>query len=172
MADLRIKRAVSSVAHGNSDGTMVDVRGTRDGAMFTASWLTALALEGRCFCMNTATASSPDTFTTAYAATTPDAYIYVPPGTSIIPVNIEVVFEDTDYEAAVDVIALLSSTSDSSPGNTSVTIHNMRTDDPIQSNCTAAATVDGVGSTPLAGNFLEFWRGSAGFQDDDFSRSR
>ncbi len=168
MTDLRIKAGTSSVALGNSDQTMVDVRGTRDGAMFTAPWLTALALEGRCFGINTGTGTSPDTFTTDYTATKPDAYIAVPAGTTIIPVYIEVVNEDTDVAGVVDCMAVLSSTRDTSPSGTGLTSHNMRTDDPIQSKCTCTATVS-TGTTPLSGNFIEFWRGTAGMVEDGFA---
>ncbi len=166
MADLRVKTGTSSVDRGVSDATMVDVRGTRDGAMFTAPWLTALALEGRCFGINTGSGGSPDTLGNAYTATKPDAYITVPAGTTIMPVFIEVTWEDTDTaNVPVDCMAVLSATADTSPGGTGVTIYNMRTDKPVKSNCTATATVS-TGTTPLGGNFLEFWRGTAGMVED------
>lgn len=168
MSDLRIKRRVSAVPRGNADGFPIELRGTRDGAMFTAPWLTALSLEGRCFGINTATGTSPDTFTTDYTATKPDAYIAVPPGTTIIPVFIEVVNEDTDAAGVVDCMAVASNGQDTSGGGTAVTIYNMRTDAPIKSNCTASATLT-TGTTPLAGNFVEFWRGTAGMVEDGFN---
>ena len=170
MSDLRVKTGTSSVALGDGDGTPVDVRGTRDGAMFTAPWLTALALEGRCFAINTGAGSTPDTFTTDYTATKPDAYIAVPPGTTIIPVFIEVFHEDTDAAGVVDLMAVLSSTRDTSAGATAETIYNMRTDAPVKSNCTAGSAVT-TGTSPLSGNYVEFWRGSAGMVEDAFNGS-
>ena len=172
MADLRVKTGTSSVALGNSDGTMVDVRGTRDGAIFTAPWLTALALEGRCFGVNTGTGTAPDSLAKiAWDATKPDAYITVPAGTTIIPVYIEICFEDTDTASAtvaVDCMATLSSVVDTSPGGTGKTPYNMRTDAPRKSNCTCKATVS-TGTTPYTGNFLEFWRGTAGMVEDGYA---
>ncbi len=171
MADLRIKTGTSSVAHGNSDGTMVDVRGTRDGAMFTAPWLTALALEGRCFGMNTALQTTPDSWGLVYSATVQAAYISVPSGTTIIPVFIEITFEDTDTGSpggAIDCMATLSDVYDSSPGGTAVVAYNMRTDAPIKSNCTCKS-ITSSGTTPYTGNFLEFWRGTAGMMEDSFA---
>ena len=168
MADLRIKSGTSSVDRGVSDATMVDVRGTRDGAMFTAPWLTALALEGRCFGINTGTGTAPDALGTTYDATKPDAYITVPSGTTVIPVLIEVTFEDVDTSGTniIDCMAVLSAVADTATTSTAVVIYNMRTDAPIASNCSAVAVVTGNGTTPLSGNFIEFWRGTAGYVED------
>ena len=171
MTDLRIKSGVSSVDRGVSDATPVDVRGTRDGAMFIAPWLTALALEGRCFGINTGTGTTPDGLGAAYDATKPDAYITVPAGTTIIPVFIEVTIEDSDtvQPNIIDCMAVLSSVADTATTSTPVTIYNMRTDAPITSNCTAVSVVTANGTTPLTGNFLEFWRGTAGTMQDAFN---
>lgn len=168
MADLRIKTGTSSVSLGTGDGTQVDVRGTRDGAMFTAPWLTALALEGRCFGINIGTGTTPVQSTTAWVATTPDLYIYVPPGTTLIPVFIEATWEDTDGAGIWDVVATASAIGDVSPGGNSLTIHNMRTDKPISSNCTAVSIASSL-TTQYSGNFIEFWRGTAGFAADAFN---
>lgn len=172
MADLRIKSGTSSVAYGSDDSSLVEIRGTRDGAMVTAPWLTALALEGRCFGMNTGTGGSPDTFIDAYQATKPDAYIAVPAGTTIIPVYIEISWEDTDVDVTnpMHCMAVLSSVVDTSAGGTPVTSRNMRTDAPIKSLCKCTATVS-TGTTPLTGNFLEFWRATAGLTPDSFAGS-
>ena len=168
MSDARIKTGTSSVMLGNSDGTLVDVRGTRDGAIFTAPWLTALALEGRCFGVNIGTGSTPITLTSAWVATTPDLYIQVPSGTTIVPVFIECAWEDTDAAGVMDVIATLSAVVDTSPGGNALTIHNMRTDKPRKSNCVAQSVTTTV-TTPYTGNFLEFWRGTAGMAADAFN---
>ncbi len=168
MANLRVKTGTTAVLHGTGDGTQVDVRGTRDGAMFTSPWLTALAFEGRCFGANIGTGTTPVQTTTAWAATTPDLYIQVPAGTTIIPVFIEITWEDTDSAGTWDVIATLSSVIDTSPGGNALTIHNMRTDKPVKSLCTAVSIATTV-TTPYTGNFLEFWRGTAGFAADAFN---
>ena len=168
MSDLRIKTGTTSVALGTGDGTQVDVRGTRDGAMFTSPWLTSLALEGRCFGINIGTGTTPVQFTTAWLATTPDLYIYVPPGTTIIPVFIEATWEDTDGAGIWDVVATASAIGDSSPGGNALTIHNMRTDKPVKSNCTAISIASTL-TTPYTGNYVEFWRGTAGMAADAFN---
>lgn len=170
MSDLRVKAGTSSVALGDSDATMVDVRGTRDGAMFTAPWLTALAMEGRCFAMSTGVGTTPDSIATAYATTKPNAYVTVPTGTTIIPVFIEVTHEDTSTAQAVNMYAVASTVRDTSPTATAVTIYNMRSDAPIKSLCTAKSAVT-TGTTPYdtSGNFIEFWRGSAGMVEDSYA---
>lgn len=170
MSDLRIKTGTSSVSLGNSDGTPVDVRGTRDGAMFTAPWITAHALEGRCFAMNTGVGSTPDVFTNGYTNTKPDAYVTVPAGTTIIPVLIEVTQEDSSTAGVIDCMAIASTVADTSPSGTAVTVYSMRMDVPFKSLCTATATVS-TGTTPYdtSGNFIEFWRGSAGMVEDAYA---
>ncbi|KKL15365.1 hypothetical protein LCGC14_2506330 [marine sediment metagenome] len=171
MADARILTGTSSVTLGNSDQTPVDVRGTRDGAMFTAPWLTALALEGRCFGFNTGTGTAPDVLGSGYTNTKPDAHLAIPSGTTVIPVYIEVCWEDTDTDPAVmDCFAMLTTVVDTSLTATGVTIKNMRTDAPIKSLCTASAVVT-TGTTPYTGNRLEFWRGTAGMVPDSYNSS-
>jgi len=173
MADLRIKTGVSAVLHGNSDGTMVDVRGTRDGAMFTAPWLTALALEGRCFGVNISVGSSPTTFNATWLVTEPDFLLTVPSGTTIIPTYIEVCREDTGGSPAkCQVYACLSSVYDASTTDSDEIIYNMRTDAPRKSLCQAVSVVtSATATTPYTGNFLEFWRGSAGITEDGFDNT-
>ncbi len=170
MSNFRVKTGTTAVLHGTSDGTQVDIRGTRDGAMFTAPWLTALALEGRCFGINIGTGTTPVQFTTAWVATTPDLYVYVPPGTTIVPVFVEATWEDTDSVGVMDVMALASATGDSSPGGNALTIHNMRTDKPVKSNCTAISIASTL-TSPYAGNYIEFFRGTAGMAADAFNGS-
>jgi len=168
MADLRVKTGTSAVVYGDNDTTPVDVRATRDGAMFTVPWLTGLALEGRCFGINVGADTTPLAFTAGFTATKPEAYITVPTGTTIIPVLIEVAMEDTSSISVIDCVATLSAVIDTSPGGNSLTIHNMRTDKPRKSLCTATSIVT-TGTAPYTGNFLEFWRGTAGVVPDGYN---
>jgi len=147
----------------------MDLRGTRDGSMISADWLTAMALEGRCYGVNTGVDTSPDTFTAAYDATKPDLLVTVPSGTTIIPVFIQINMEDTGTADIMDWVAVASSVYDAAYTGTACTIYNMRMDAPHASLCTCAAVISANGSTPLAGNFIEFWRGNAGFNADAFN---
>jgi len=170
MSDLRIRRQVSSVTRLTGDDQWMNLRGTRDGAMISADWLTAMTLEGRVFGVNAGTATSPVTFNAAYAATEPDLLITVPSGTTIIPVLIQVNFEDTGTAAIVDCCAVATSVYDATTTDTDLTIYNMRMDAPNTSACAASNTITGTSAdTPLAGNFVEFWRGVAGFAEDAFN---
>jgi len=168
MSDLRLRRQTSSVTRLSDDDRWMDLRGTRDGSMITADWLTAMALEGRCFGCNTGVDTSPDTFTAAYDATKPDILVTVPSGTTIIPVFIQVNMEDTGTVAVVDIVAVASSVYDAAYTGTALTIYNMRMDAPYASLCTAAAVISANGTTPLSGNFVEFWRGTGGLAEDAF----
>lgn len=167
MSDVRITREVSSVSRGTSDGPLRSLRGTRDGAVFTADWYLAAALEGRAFGVNHGTGTDPVTTNAgALIVAEPDLIVQVPADTTIIPVYLEYAIEDTATGGPVEVVAVASSaaTQATSPG-TGLTIYNMRTDAPITSNCTASRT-NTSGVTPYTGNFIEFYRGYAGDATD------
>ncbi len=169
MSDPRIIQEVSAVTRLTDDDQWMNLRGTRDGSMISADWLTAMALEGRCFGANTGVDTSPDTFTAAYTAAKPDLLITVPAGTTIIPVFIQINMEDTGTAAIMDWMAVASSVYDAAYTGTDVTIYNMRMDAPRASLCTVGAVISAGGTTPLTGNFIEFWRGTAGFAADAFN---
>ncbi len=171
MTDLRLNGAVSSVPRLTADNQWLAAHGLRDGAIVGAPWLTALALEGRVFGVNIGTGTSPTTFNATYAAAEPDLWVHVPSGTTIIPVYLEVCFEDTGTAQVMDVVAVASATGDSAVTGTALTIRNMRMDAPISSGCTATAVVTAAGTSPLSGNHVEFWRPYAGFGEDAFNGS-
>ena len=174
MSDVRVVREVSTVSRGTSDGDLMALRGTRDGAVFSADWFLAAALEGRAFGVNSGTGSSPTTTNAgALVVAEPDLLIQVPAGTTIIPVYLGYAIEDTGGTGAMEVVAVASSATTqaaSGTAGTALTIHNMRTDDPVASNCTADHTCTG-GVTPYTGNFIEFFRGYAGDTTDQFNGS-
>lgn len=131
---------------------------SRDGALITKSWLDAKITEGRVFGVNGGAGSTVITFAGAYDADAPDMYLYIPNGTTIIPISIEVIFEAVGTEATLEVIGLASSTGDSSVTGTAKTIHNLRIGGGA-SGCVATAAIDAAGCTdPNSGSFLEFWK--------------
>jgi len=167
MSDLRIKRETSSVTRMTDDDHWMNLRGTRDGSMITADWLTAMALEGRCFGANSGVDATAVTHNAAYSATQPDFAVLVPSGTTMIPVNIQINLEDTGSAAILDVCALASSAYDvTGVGDTDLTVYNMRMDAPRTALCSATATITSGMTSPYSGNFIEFWRGVAGFAED------
>jgi len=174
VADLRIKRNIAAVSRGTSDGPdeQMPWRGTRSGCAITADWLMGLALEGRCFGLNGAIGATADDLGDTYTNTKPDLYVAVPAGTTIIPVYIEVCMEDTATAAASYVFAAASEVCDTSAGGTAGVIYNMRTDAPIKSMCTGTKTAATSTNHATSGkNFVEFWRGYAGYADDWFNSS-
>jgi len=171
MSDLRLKTGVSSVARPTGDDLWTPLRGTRDGAMFTADWVLAHALEGRCFGCNSGTGTTAVTHNATYTAAKPDMLITVPSGTTIIPVFIETSMENTGTAAITTIVACASSVYDAATTDDDLVIYNMRiqTSAPRTSSCQAVATVTAAGTTPLSGNFIEFWRGTAGFVEAAFT---
>ncbi len=162
-----VSTSVSQVAEGASRG--VDV--SRDGAIFTMDWLMRQVMQGRVYGANVGTGTGPITFNATYAAAEPDLYIYVPTDTAIIPVYMSVQLEDTGTAAVMDVVACASSTGDSAVTGTAITKYNLKTNAPFTSNCTVTSVVTSGGTSPLAGNFIEFWRPYAGFAEDAFNGS-
>jgi len=171
-SDFLVRKATSP-SRETSDGNMGRLWGARDGALVGADWYTALALEGRSFIVDTAAGSDPDTFNATYGAAEPDLYLHVPKGKVVIPVYIEVGFEDTGSAQVMDVFALASSTeeADLTVTGTAETISSLRTDEPYKSACSAWSVVTGNLTNPMAGNYYEFWRPYMGFADDAFDSS-
>lgn len=142
-----------------SDGTLVGLRGTRDGAFYSVDLYRALALEGRTFIAQLGSASDPSTAMDAYNAVRPEMVVDVPDGTTIIPLLIQIHLEShgaTLHEA----FALASRTLGNAPGNgTVIIVKPVRTDNPgIASRCTAYATLTGDITTPVSTGSIEFWR--------------
>lgn len=157
MAEIEILAQQQNVQR-KSDGQWLPSRGTRDGALFTADWFQALALEGRVFAMNGGTDTSPLTFGGAYSATDVDFALDVPDGTAIIPITIEVNIQ-TSGASLFEVIMLASRTLQATSGATAGTIVPLRTDAPISSNCTGYVTDGSVTATdPNTTGAYEFYR--------------
>lgn len=139
-----------------SEGAQLQLRGTRDGALFVADWMEALALEGRAFSANMGSVTTPLTFLVT-AANRPDAWIRVPDGTMIVPTHCVVVLEA--FAGTVTEIDVRIAQNDIGNGTSSaadVGPRALRTDAPITSNCVARqlATVDTTAET----NPLSVWR--------------
>jgi len=168
MTDVRVLRGVSSVTRVTDDGNLLPVRGTRDGAAFSADWFLAHALEGRAFGVNTSTGATVDTFTAnaGILVAQQDLYVTVLAGTTIIPVYIEVNLEDLGAAGVLDICACASSIADVATTGTSVSIYNMRMDAPVTSTCTCKSVISSNGTSPYSGNFLDFWRGYSGDAPD------
>lgn len=150
------KAELSSAAEGSVRA--LDV--TRYGAMPTQDDLERLFASGYGFFANVGTDTTPATFAGAYDADGPDLYIYVPEGTCIIPVYLNVVFEAVGTESTMEIVALYSNNGDSTATGTAITPQNARTDAPRASGCTVTGAVDAAGITDpeAAGNrFARFW---------------
>ena len=162
MAVIKGKARQTSSIEQVSEGAEQFARMMRDGSLTVQNWLLSKVRQGKVFCANGGSATTPATFAGAYDADAPDLYVYVPYGTTITPVYLMVKYEAVGTESEMEVIALASNTGDSSAtvtGGAAITIRNMRADNPFASLCTASYGVDAAGITdPNAGNYVEFWR--------------
>lgn len=164
MPSINIKKGVSSVTRETSDGAWMPARGTRDGAVYMASWYDSLSLEGRVFTVNSGTDTSPAEFAGAYNGLSPDLTIDIPKGTIAIPLSIEVVIQ-TSGATLFEVMALASSTPTAPTVGTVLYPKNIRIDQNITSVATCYGSIYSTSCTdPHAGDYFEFFR--AGYPSD------
>jgi hypothetical protein len=168
---LKGKGRQTNSVYSESEGEKQYLRLMRDGSIIKSNWLLAKAIEGKVFCAHTGILTTPTAFNGTIDAAEPDMLITVPSGTTIIPVFMSVCFEDTGSAQVMDVFAVASNVYDNSVTATANTIYNFRTDKAAGgSQCTAYSVVTSTtGTTPESGNFVEFWRPYAGFQEDAFN---
>ncbi len=150
-----------------SEGGTRQIRLMRDGAVLGMDWIQAAVMEGRVHGAQTGTGTTPDTMNPIYGDALQDFYVYVPAGTVIVPLDIQVSLEDGGTILAVDTLAGYSSNGDSNPTGTAITIYNYKTLASPATSCVATAVVTSTGTTHLGGtDFLEFWRPYAGVAND------
>lgn len=161
MADMRLVSEINSISRIRGNRAL---SGTPDGAAYTADWVSRLAMEGRVYNVSVGSATTPATFKTGYTALQPELVIDIPSGTTIIPISIRVMLEDsagTDTE----IVALTSTTVVGAGTSTAVTPKSTRTDSPNgASGVSAYSLYSGNGTTtPTIHN--EFWRAGYAFAD-------
>lgn len=163
MADLKIIGQTTSKSRAGNAGT-VGVTGTRDGAIYVADYILAMAMEGRLFHAGTGSASSPSTFTAtaSYDATQPELVVDVPSGTTIIPVRMMVYFE-TSAGTLNEWWAVTSTGVVGAGTSTAVTPLSTRTSRDVASTCSCYTLYSASGTAP-AGT-IELYRAGYPFAD-------
>lgn len=150
-----------------TEGQTRQVRLMRDGAMVGMDWVQAAVAEGRVHGVNTGTGTAPTTLNPIFGDALQDLYIYVPAGTVIIPLDIQVAMEDTGTILPIDTLAGYSSNGDAAVTGTVLTVYNYKTLASPATSVTATGVVTSNGTTHEGGtDFLEFWRPYAGFAND------
>lgn len=153
-----VSKALTRIRKGGGAGD-IGLQSTPDGALFTADWLTGMALEGRVINASVGISITPVTFATtaAWVITQPSLSIDVPSGTMIVPISIQVALQ-TEAGTLNTVLALTGTSNFGTGTSTAVTPRSMRTDVPITTACTVNSLFSGAGTTPATP--MEFWRGS------------
>ena len=156
MSDIRLFAAERASVARTSEGNLIAVRGTRDGAVFTADWYEAHALEGRVFGANMGSVTTPLTFLITLA-NRPDAWIRVPDNTMILPLSVHVVLEAaTGTATETDVRIAQNDIGNGTSSAATVGPVSMRTDAPVTSNCVARQLA--TGDTTAETNPMSVWR--------------
>lgn len=158
MAELYVSGANNNIKRlGGVDNSWLGARGLRDGSLVTASYIEALAAEGRVYSANMGTVTTPITFLIT-AANRPDAWIRVPSGTTILPLKISVAIEAMAGTATeIDVRIAQNDIGNGTSSAADVGPRAHRTDAPFGvGNCTARQLA--TGDTTAETNPLSVYR--------------
>lgn len=156
MVEMRYNTGALTPSVKDGDDEYLGVQGTRDGAIWTADWYLARAMEGRVFLASFGSQTTPLT-AVAYDQDQPEGVIRIPTNTTIVPIRVEVFLESfagTDNEVVVSYVTVdpTSGTSAAATEGASST----RSDAPITSNCTPRQLY--TGNATITG-YTELWRG-------------
>lgn len=136
MSDIRLvaRESAGSVARVAAGGYR-GASGTRDGALFVADWLRALAHEGRVFIASDADANDAVLGQTSFADTTPTFLLRVPSGTTAIPIFASLQQSGSVAGGAITVTFEIDNADPYASGGTAETILSTRTDQPFTPGC-------------------------------------
>lgn len=160
MSDVRLNTSVKGGSIQRAAGDSRQFRGTRDGSVFTATYVQALGLEGRIFYSSDADQNDYVTGQTSFANTTPTFLLRVPSGTTAIPLAVRLRQAGTVAGGQIDVIIEIDNADRYSSGGTSETVLSSRTDNPVTNNCTLYS-----GATAAAGYGVRIF-GLVGLEQD------
>jgi len=143
-----------------TDDQYSKAQGTRDGAIWTADWVLARCAEGRVFCANAGTVTTPVAFGAGVIDEDEyDLHIAVPSGTTIGILSVVAVLEVVGTNALMEVMAKTGTGSTCGAG-TAITPRNLRSDAPFTSNCTITAAATATSGVEITG--AEFYRDCIG----------
>ena len=136
MADIRAfaRQSAGGISRAAA-GSLVGLSATRDGALFTADWLRALAMDGKVYLASDADANDMVTGQTSFADTTPTFLLRVPSGTTAIPLYANLQQAGTVAGAFITVTVEIDNADPYASGGTAETILSSRTDQPSSPAC-------------------------------------
>lgn len=135
MADMFARANTNTIAPVGNGGMRM-LESTRDGALFTADWITKLVLAGRVFIATDGDANDRVTGQTSFADTTPTFLLRVPSGVVCIPLLMYLGQAGTVAGAAIDVSVALATSDAWASGGTSETVYNARLKSANANSCT------------------------------------
>ena len=144
MSDIRIITGIETVNRTTADGQYMAVRGSRDGAIVSLDWKTALAMEGRVFHAGAGTDMTPIT-SIAFDQDRPEFWLSVPAGTTILPLRVEVAVLSAEegVDGAMLINRVTAAPSTSAGADAAEAVSCTRSDLPRTSNVTARQLADG-----------------------------
>jgi hypothetical protein len=127
--ELSGRKAISPLRE-SADGADGKVWLGRDGALVIKDWYTAMAEEGRVFNIALATPDTTMTGDVGYVVTSPGIAAVVPEGTVMIPVHLDVCFEDAAGTDNYIIVGCDEGDLGLSGGTAVSACNNLRTDNP------------------------------------------
>ena len=154
MASVFVNAAQTGSVSIAGEGDQRQVRSTRDGALFQASWLQGLVLEGRCYMIQVGALTTPIVGGgngTVVDLAEPEVNIGVPAGTTIFPFRVGVQCESSATEADNDIGEIIVgfdrlATNGGGTFTDEVAV-NLRTDNPYSSLCDPNSAYTGAQTT-------------------------
>lgn len=135
VANIKGKAKQTTSVERKSEGSEIEIRTTRDGALVSVPWYQALVLEGRVFLAYYGSASTAVTLDASWANTDPDISIDVPDGITILPLVVDVVMEAYGSTALFETMTLCSKTLGAKSAGTAFTPINLNTRSGYGSDC-------------------------------------
>ena len=153
-----VRKALALLAEGGSQTPWFQPDGSQV-VYGSPGWVLAMQNAGYAYIANAGAQSTPITFAGAFDATAPDAYFYVPNGVTILPYEIEVIYEAVGTESTMEIMALASPEGDSSATGTAATVANKRVGHSNDHGLTVTGAIDAAGITdPNVTGAFTFWR--------------
>lgn len=148
MADMKIEPRMVVPSWDTADSSnMKNLRGTWDGAAFTADYLLNLLLQGRVFTASDADENDRVTGQTSFAATTPTFLLHVPNGTKAMPLGVSLGQAGTVAGGDISVMLSFDRVSRYSTGGTSEAVSALRTDRVNTNRCLLYSGATASGAT-------------------------
>ncbi len=177
MALIKVKARQTTGIERVSEGQDVYLKAFRDGTLTVADLIAAWSFEGKVFCANAGTITTPITFGAGSIDSGEyDLHVSVPSDKVIFPLSLRIKMEAYGTTAIFETMACYGTGSTCGAGTT-ITPVNVNTGSSNASSCTITAAATTTSGVAFTGKYVEFFRdglqkvATTATGDDDSARS-